>query len=49
MNAVDIEETGEISDGTVLQIYRAGYMIDDEVLRPAQVKLAMAPRKTPVD
>jgi molecular chaperone GrpE len=49
MNAVDIEETGEVSDGTVLQIYRAGYMIDNEVLRPAEVKVARAPRKTPAD
>jgi molecular chaperone GrpE (heat shock protein) len=49
MNAVDIEQTGEVSDGTVLQIYRAGYMIDNEVLRPAQVKVARAPGKMPVD
>ncbi len=49
MNAVDIEETGEISDGTVLQIYRAGYMINNEVLRPAQVKVARTPGNMPVD
>jgi molecular chaperone GrpE len=49
MNAIDIVETGEVSDGTVLQIYRAGYMIDNEVLRPAQVKVARAPGKTLVD
>lgn len=49
MNAVDIEETGEASDGTVLEIYRAGYMIDNDVLRPAEVKVARAPGKTPVE
>ena len=49
MNAVDIEETGDISDGTVLQIYRAGYMINNEVLRPAQVKVARTPGNMPVD
>jgi GrpE len=42
MNAVDIEETGEVSDGTVLEVYRTGYMIDTEVLLPAQVKVARA-------
>ncbi len=49
MNAADIEETGDVSDGTVLQIYRAGYMIDNEVLRPAQVKVARTPGNMPVD
>ena len=49
MNAVDIEETGDISDGTVLQIYRAGYMINNEVLRPAQVKVARTPGNMPMD
>ncbi len=49
MNAVDIEETGQGPDGTVLQIYRAGYMIDNEILRPAQVKVARDPGKRPVD
>jgi molecular chaperone GrpE len=43
MNGVDIEETGEVPDGTVLELYRAGYMIDNEVLQPAQVKVARAP------
>ena len=33
MNVVDIEETGEVSDGTVLAVYRTGYMIDTEVLQ----------------
>ena len=43
MNAVDIQETGEVPDGTVLEVYRSGYMIDSEVLQPAQVKVARAP------
>ena len=44
MNAVDIEETGEVPDGTVLEVYRTGYMIDAEVLLPAQVKVARNPK-----
>ena len=48
MNAVDVEETGEASDGSVLEVYRAGYMIDNEVLRPAEVKVARAPGKSPL-
>jgi molecular chaperone GrpE len=44
MKAADIEETGEAPDGTVLEVYRTGYMIDAEVLQPAQVKVARAPR-----
>ena len=45
MNAADIQETGEVPDGTVLEVYRAGYMIDSEVLQPAQVKVARAPNQ----
>jgi molecular chaperone GrpE len=43
MNAADIEENGDVPDGTVLAVYRTGYMIDNEVLRTAQVKVAHAP------
>ena len=42
MNAVDIAETGDVPDGTVLEVYRTGYMIDTEVLQPAQVRVARA-------
>jgi hypothetical protein len=42
MNAVDIEETADVPDGTVLEVYRTGYMIDTDVLQPAQVKVARA-------
>ena len=44
MNAVDIEETDEVPDGTVLELYRAGYMIDHDVLQTAQVKVARNPK-----
>lgn len=43
MNAVDLAETDDAPDGMVLEVYRTGYMIDSEVLRPAQVKVARAP------
>jgi molecular chaperone GrpE len=49
MYAVDIEETGEASDGTVLEVYRTGYMIDNDVLRPAQVKVARAAERTTME
>ncbi len=45
MNAVDIEETGDVPDGTVFEVYRTGYMIDTEVLQSAQVKVARAPEE----
>jgi molecular chaperone GrpE len=46
MNAVDIKETVEVPDGMVLEVYRTGYLIDNEVLRSAQVKVARAPLET---
>ena len=45
MNVVDIEESGNVPDGTVLAVYRTGYMIDAEVLQSAQVKVARAPEQ----
>jgi molecular chaperone GrpE len=45
MNAVDVEETVEVPDGMVLEVYRTGYMIDTDVLQPAQVKVARAPEQ----
>lgn len=45
MTAVDIEERVDVSDGTVLEVYRTGYIRDTEVLWPAQVKVARAPEK----
>jgi molecular chaperone GrpE len=45
MNAVDVEETVEVPDGTVLEVYRTGYMLDTNVLQPARVKVARGPEK----
>ena len=49
MKAVDIEETEDVPDGTVLEVYRTGYMIDTAVLVSAQVKVARAPGRTTGD
>ena len=46
MRVVDVEETTEVPDGIVVEVYRAGYMLDSVVLHPAQVKVARAPMKT---
>jgi len=43
MKVVDVEETAEVPDGTVLEVYWAGYMMNNEVLHPARVKVARAP------
>ena len=40
MHAVDVEETDQEAEGTVLEVYRAGYEWKGEVHRPAQVKVA---------
>jgi molecular chaperone GrpE len=40
MNAVDVEETDQAAEGTVLFVYRAGYEWNGEVYRPAQVRVA---------
>jgi len=45
MTAVDMEERVDISDGTVLEVFRTGYATDNEIIRPAQVKVARAPEK----
>jgi len=43
MHAVDLEETSSAPEGTVLEVYRAGYERKGEVYRPAQVKVARRP------
>jgi hypothetical protein len=43
MNAVDVEETGQAAEGTVLFVYRAGYEWNGELYRPAQVRVAKRP------
>jgi len=40
MTAVDIEETGTVAEGTVVDIYRDGYEWNGMVYRTAQVKVA---------
>jgi molecular chaperone GrpE len=45
MSVVDVEETVDAPDGMVLEVYRTGYMIDTEVLKSAQVKVARAPEE----
>lgn len=45
MNAVDLEETAAAADGTVTEVYRAGYEWNGEVFRTAQVKVARTPVK----
>jgi hypothetical protein len=44
MNAVDVEETGEAEEGTVVSVYRMGYEWNGELFRPAQVRVARRPR-----
>jgi molecular chaperone GrpE len=44
MSAVDTEVTERVPEGTVLEVYRAGYEWNGEVYRIAQVKVARAPR-----
>lgn len=44
MNAIDREESAEIPEGTVLEVYRSGYEWNGELFRTAQVKVSCAPR-----
>jgi molecular chaperone GrpE (heat shock protein) len=43
MNAIELEESSAVPDGTVLEVYRSGYEWNGEVFRPAQVKVSRAP------
>ena len=45
MHAVDVQETAEAEDGTVLEVYRAGYEWKGETYRPAHVKVARRPAR----
>jgi molecular chaperone GrpE len=47
MHALDVEETDQQAEGTVLEVYRAGYEWKGEVHRPAQVKVARRPTAIP--
>ena len=44
MSAVDIEETSDVSEGTVTSVYRTGYEWNGEVYRPAEVRVARLPQ-----
>jgi molecular chaperone GrpE len=46
MHVVDVEETTEAVEGTVVEVYRVGYEWQGVVHRPAQVKVARSPAKT---
>lgn len=43
MNAVEREESTEVPEGTVLEVFRSGYEWNGEVFRPAQVKVSCVP------
>jgi molecular chaperone GrpE len=43
MHAVDVVETEQAAEGTVVEVYRAGYEWRGEVYRPAQVRVARRP------
>jgi molecular chaperone GrpE len=43
MDVVEVEETNQAAEGTVVEVYRAGYEWKGEVHRPAQVKVARKP------
>lgn len=42
MNAVEVEETNAVPEGTVLEVHRIGYRWNEAVFRPSQVKVARA-------
>jgi molecular chaperone GrpE len=41
--AVDRVETNKLPDGTVMEVYQAGYVFHGRVLRPAMVRVAVHP------
>ena len=47
MYAVDVEETEQAAEGTVVEVYRTGYEWKGEVHRAAQVKVARAANPKP--
>ena len=49
MSAVDVEETLDAEEGTVMAVYRSGYEWNGAVYRPAQVRVARRPRKVATD
>jgi molecular chaperone GrpE (heat shock protein) len=49
MHAVEVEETDQEAEGTVLEVYRAGFEWKGQVHRPAQVKVARRPTAIPAE
>jgi molecular chaperone GrpE len=47
MYAVDVEETDQATEGTVVEVYRAGYEWKGDLHRAAQVKVARKPTPKP--
>jgi molecular chaperone GrpE len=43
--AIEVVETTEYPDGTIIEELRPGYRMGESTLRPAQVKVAKAPKK----
>jgi molecular chaperone GrpE (heat shock protein) len=43
MNAIESEESATVAPGTVLEVYLRGYEWNDEIFRPAQVKVSRQP------
>jgi molecular chaperone GrpE len=43
MNAIDRQESTDVPEGTVIEVYRSGYEWNGEVFRTAQVKVSCAP------
>lgn len=41
MNAIEKQDSSEVAEGTVLEVYRTGYEWNGEVFRPAQVKVSV--------
>jgi molecular chaperone GrpE len=45
--AVATEETDEVPPNTILDVLRRGYVLNDRLVRPAWVKVAVRPAETP--
>jgi molecular chaperone GrpE len=43
-DAIDVRETADVPDQTVVEVGRSGFASGDRVLRPAQVAVSRAPR-----
>jgi molecular chaperone GrpE len=48
MTAVELEETDDVPEGTVVGVYSDGYEWNGQMYRAAQVKVARAIKKTTI-